>query len=342
MTLQKRKTSSPRIGGWRIGIIGIVVSALAVYFVVSQLDMALLGQALAGARYIYVLPCAALLLLGLLTRALRWRGLLDNALPIPRAFHILNVSYLVNGILPLRLGEVGRAYLAARANPAVTLPRALSTIVVERLLDLLAVLALVALGASAALPPELRAAALALAPLAFVGLLVLVALAANRGFALRLIDGITTRIPALGRLPIVRLAGDVLDGFAPLAQPRAFAQAVGWTVISWALSVAAGYVLMLAFYEAADWAATCLFIAAASLAIAVPAVPGSIGTYEASILLALGAFPAYANAPEQATAFAVVVHGVNLLLYAATGAIGLLREGVSLGELRGSKTLKSS
>ncbi|MCL4247104.1 MAG: YbhN family protein [Anaerolineae bacterium] len=317
---------------WRLWLIGGVVSLLAIYFIVSQIDPAAVWSSLRGARWIYVLPSALLLLIGLYTRALRWRVLLNNALPLPRAFHILNVSYLVNGVLPLRLGEVARAYLASRASSEVGIPRALGTIVVERLLDLLSVLGLLALAASVALPPELRAAAFSIAPLSFVGLIVLVLAAARRETALRWIEAISARIPLLERLNVARHAEDFLKGLAPLAQPAAFAGAVGWTMISWVFSVAAGYVLMLAFFATASWAASGLFIAAASFAIAVPAVPGNVGTYEASILLALGAL-GFGQPVETATAFALVVHGLNLLVYAVMGALGLAREGVTLAQL---------
>lgn len=319
---------------WRLWLLGLLVTGAALYFIFSQIDLAALWRAFTGARYVYVIPCVLLLTIGLYTRALRWRALLGGALPIGRAFSILNVAYLVNGVLPLRLGELARAFLAQRANPAVPIARALSTVVVERLLDLLSVIGLITLAASVALPPELRAAALALAPLTLAGLIVLVIMAAQRERSLRLIGWIVGRLPLLHKLRLDRIAADVLDGLAPLAQPSAFLRIVGWTVVSWALSVAGGYVLMYAFWETADWAATALLIAAASLAIAVPAVPGSVGPFEASIVLALGAFPAYAQPLESATAFALVVHGVTVLLYAVMGVIGLLQEGVSLAQLR--------
>jgi hypothetical protein len=340
MTTAQPPTPSPAPRRWRAWLIGIAVSALAIFYIVLQLDMALLGEALANARYIYVLPSLALLALGLYTRALRWRGLLQNTLPPLRAFHILNVSYLVNGVLPLRLGEVARAWLASRAEPTLTIPRALSTVVVERLLDLLAVIGLIALAASAEIP-ELRAAAIAAAPLAFIGLIVLVLLAGNKVRALRLVDWFLAQLPFLRRLHLDKIAGDVLDGFAALTRPAAFASAVGWTIISWFLSVAAGYVLMYAFWDTASWEATMAFIAAASLAIAVPAVPGNIGTYELSIIGALTPF-GYSPPLETATAFAVLVHAANLLLYALMGGIGLWREGVTIGQLRSMTGKKDS
>ncbi len=81
---------------WRIGLLGTIISALAIYFIYHQIDLPQLGAALATARYVYVLPCLLLLLLGLVTRAMRWRVLLDNGLPLHRAFSIMNVAYLVN------------------------------------------------------------------------------------------------------------------------------------------------------------------------------------------------------------------------------------------------------
>ena len=74
-----------------------------------------------------------------------------------------------------------------------------------------------------------------------------------------------------------------------------------------------------------------LYIAAAAFAIALPAVPGNIGTYEASILLALSAM-GYEQS-DTAVAFAVMVHAVNVIVHSATGVLGFIREGISLTQL---------
>ena len=66
---------------WRIGLLGAVVSLAAVYFVVRQMDVRLLGDAFAHAQYIYLLPSAALIVLGLGARAVRWRVLLSGYFP---------------------------------------------------------------------------------------------------------------------------------------------------------------------------------------------------------------------------------------------------------------------
>ncbi|MFN8373319.1 MAG: lysylphosphatidylglycerol synthase domain-containing protein, partial [Anaerolineae bacterium] len=97
---------------WRIGLLGVLVSGLATLFIISQFDAAEFLRALSAARWVYVLLCGLLLLLALLPRAKRWQVLLGGALPYWRTFHIMNVAYLVNNVLPLRIGEVARMYLA--------------------------------------------------------------------------------------------------------------------------------------------------------------------------------------------------------------------------------------
>jgi uncharacterized protein (TIRG00374 family) len=318
---------------WRIGLLGILVSVAAAYFVLSQVNLSELGDAFGRVRWGWFVLCMLLLVLGLLTRAWRWRVLLSGGLPVWRAFSIMNVAYLVNGLLPLRAGEVARAFLATRATPPVPVMKSVSTIIVERLLDLLAVMLLVVLAlASGPLPDELRAAATVLAPLALVGFLVLVGLSARRSLVTRLMNALVARLPVLARWRIPQLADHFLDGLTPLAQPKALLLALFTTAISWALSVAAGYVLMLTLYEQADFATTCLFIAAASLATAAPAVPGNVGTYELSILLALRA-TGYGEPASTASAFAILVHASNLLVYAILGVLGFIQEGISLGQL---------
>ena len=317
-------------------LLGVGVSLVAVYLIVSQMrdnDLGLIGEALRSARSPYVALSAVIIAAGLFARGARWRALLSGGLPFWRAFSINNVAYLINGLLPFRVGELARAYLATRANPPVPALKSLSTIVVERLLDVLAVLLIMLLALSQGpLPEELRAAALVLAPAALLGFLMLVLLSSRRGVVLRVFDGASARVSLLARLNAKTAVEHILDGLQPLAQPKALAQTLLLTAVSWMCSVASGYLLMLAFFPQADWGATLMFTAMASLAVAVPAVPGNLGTYELSILLALQAM-GYGEPAALAGAFAVTVHAVNLIINAAMGVIGFIQEGISLQQL---------
>lgn len=321
---------------WRMGVLGIVVSLAAVYFIISQVDVRQLQDALSQARWVYLIPTTLLLLLGLVARAFRWQWLLEQGLPIRRTFSIMNVAYLVNGILPLRIGELARIYLATRAEPPIAPLKTASTIVVERLLDLLGVVLMVFLAlAFGPVPEAIRTAAAVSAPAAVFGFGVLVVLARQRSWADRLLAWINQ--PAL-----TRWGSQLLDGVRPLAQARSMLVAVGLTTLGWGLSAAAGYCLMFTFYDQASWTTTLLYIAAAAFAIAVPAVPGNLGPYELSIILAMNA-TGYGEPAAKAAAFAVLVHGLNLAVHAATGLLGFVEEGVSIQQIsHGVSRLRSS
>jgi uncharacterized protein (TIRG00374 family) len=318
---------------WRIGLLGLIVSLLAIYFIVSQVDVGLLVESLRTARYIYVVPTFVLLIAALFPRAQRWRVLLNGALPFNRAFSIMNVAYLVNGILPLRIGEVARVFLATRVEPPVPVFKTASTVLVERLLDLLAVVVMLGFALAAApLPGEYRVTALVMLPVVIGGFLTLVILASQRQFAQRILTRLIIWFPPLQKFNMSAWLDHFLEGLQPLTQPRLLFQVLFWTALSWGISIAAGYIIMFAFFDQADWATTCLYIAAAALAIAVPAVPGNMGTYELSIVLALQAVNISATA-NTIVSFAVVVHWTNLLVHALTGVIGFMQEGISLSQL---------
>ena len=321
------------LGHVKVGILGIVVSLIAIYFIVVQINLERFISALVGADYRYLIPCIFFLLLGLFTRAIRWRVLLANQLPFNRAFSIMNVAYLVNGVLPLRIGEVARIYLTTRVENPIPAMQTASTIVVERLLDLLAVVIMMLLALTVApVPQELQVAGAVGAGMAIGGFIVLILVARQREIAERFVAWIVTKLPILDRFKVSEFVKDFIDGLMPILNFSSLSRAIFWTILSWVVSSCAGYILMFAFFQQGDWTATLLFIAAAAFAVALPAVPGNIGTYEASILLALVAL-GYEQS-DTAIAFAITVHAVNVFVHASTGVVGFMREGISLNQLR--------
>ncbi|MBL8146521.1 MAG: hypothetical protein JNL34_09060, partial [Anaerolineae bacterium] len=71
---------------WRVMLLGGLISIVALYMLVANVDFNLLAAALQEARYIFIIPSAALIVLGLFTRAVRWRVMLFDALPLRRSF----------------------------------------------------------------------------------------------------------------------------------------------------------------------------------------------------------------------------------------------------------------
>ncbi len=323
---------------WQSLALGIFISVVTLAYALHGVSLDGLWGEFAHARYIYLIPSLGLVVLGLILRALRWRGLLDKRTTLPHSFHIMNVGYFFGALLPFRLGDVARLYLAARLTPPIAVLTALSTIVVERLTDTLAIVVMVALAVSMApVPPTVATAALLSGVAAIGGLIVLAVLATRRTLAHRLFNLLIGRLQFLARLHPERLLDRLLDGITPIGSARGLATTLGWTTIAWTVSIAEGFVLMAMFYDQPDLRSTLLMIAMGALAVALPAVPGNVGPFEAAVIagLTFGGL-LHSDSPDaraQALAYAVTVHVVNTGMYAFFGWIGLVQEQVSLRDL---------
>jgi uncharacterized protein (TIRG00374 family) len=294
-------------------------------------DLSGVQDELLHARYWTVAPCLVLSIVGLWLRSMRWRVLLDNRLSPQASFHILNISYFINGVLPLRVGELARAALATKADPPVRALTCLSTVLVERLLDTLAVFALI--GLTLAILPvslEIGVVGAALGIGAVIGVIVLATFAARPMLAHRILNA----IPLLRRPKLHEWSDHLLDGIKPLASPRATLLAVAWTAAAWGSSVIAGYIILYSVFDHPTWAASMAMIALASFVVAVPAVPGNLGPFEASVAFGLagaGLVAEPSDAPS--VAFALLLHVTNLSTYILMGLIGLWAMDVGLSDV---------
>src|SRR5690348_1933986 len=115
---------------WQSLLLGLVISVATLAFAMRGTDFNQLGGELAHGRYIYFIPAIILCGFGLFLRGVRWRALLNGKISLPHSFNILNASYLFNTILPMRLGEVVRAYMATRITPPISMFTSLSTVLV--------------------------------------------------------------------------------------------------------------------------------------------------------------------------------------------------------------------
>jgi glycosyltransferase 2 family protein len=274
---------------------------------------------------------------GLWTRAIRWRGLLGFRIPVRRAFHIINIMFLMNQI-PLRAGEVARSLLATQEG--VPLITAATSIVVERLLDTLLVVVMLAVALSQL--PDASAFASNSAALfgviALIGFAVLIFFARYPQFARNLLALAERILPPLKRLRLQRLLEHFIDGLQPLTQTRSAAHAIIWTIISWTFSFCTFYSLHQAMnIEGVNLIlSAAIALALASFSIAIPVSVMAIGPFEAAVVAAGQAVvkPAlWGTMQATYTALGFVIHGINLLNYAIWGTIGLVIMGVSLGDL---------
>src|SRR3990172_12311112 len=143
MSVQGNREGSPsgRQRDWSC-LLGIGVSLAALLIAVWGIDFEAFVEVLSRASYLFLIPAYLLQIAGIASRAKGWKSLLGPEVPYRRAFAAINEGYLLNNILPFRLGELARAFLVGHSGIGAS--RALGSIVVERMIDVsIAVLSIV-------------------------------------------------------------------------------------------------------------------------------------------------------------------------------------------------------
>src|SRR5258707_13436953 len=181
---------------WQSLLLGVTVSAVTLIIALRGNDLSQLGNELERGRYFYVVPSLALMWVVLVIKGIRWRLLLDRKLEPGHSFHILNVGNFLNQVLPMRLGEIARGFLTTRLQPPISIFTSLSSIVVERLIDLLAVVALVAVAINIVpIPKELEAGAKVTGLLSLGGFVILLLFALKQSLVQQVMRRLESTLP---------------------------------------------------------------------------------------------------------------------------------------------------
>jgi len=303
-----------------------VISAICLGAVLYFADLRRLLEALRQADLSMVLLGVLTSLGWLLVRTMLWRTLLMERASISATFLTLNEGYLINNLLPLRLGEIARAFLLSRKTD-LKFWEVFSSILIERSMDLAMAVGVLlvslpfVVGGSWA-----QQAALAGGSIVLVMFVALYLLARNQERALHYFRLAGERFPFIARIA-GRAVPEFISGLTVLTHGAYFLKAVGWLLLNWLIAIFQYYVMLRAYLPDVHllWATFGLGVAA--LGVAAPSSPGAVGVMELSIVGALAVFGI-----DAAIALAVAL-SLHLLTYLITGVIGgyaLFRDGESL------------
>jgi uncharacterized protein (TIRG00374 family) len=305
---------------------GVVISLVAIIFIIYKFDLRSLVKAIRSANYWILLLCLGISVVWLAVRALAWRTLLRGKASYRDVFLTLSEGYLLNNFLPFRLGELGRAFLLGRkAN--LGFMEVLSTIIIERTLDV-AFSAAILLSAVPFVVGAAGAGKIAalMGVLVLAGLLTLFVLARNREWAMHRFERLSARWPAFqarGR----GFISSFLTGLEGLTNGGLFIRVLFWMIIDWAIAILQFYLLLVAFFPHPQPVWALFGLGAAAFGNAVPSLPGGIGTYDAALA---GALTIVSGDPTTSLAATLVAHIFNYIITGIIGAYALATEGETL------------
>ncbi len=287
-------------------------------------------------RWGWAAVATALAPLGLWARARRWHYLFPPRSNPAGLVPAIWIGYMANNVLPLRAGEFVRVYVVARhwkvpdaGGRAHGFWTTLATLIVERALDgLVVVLILALLILAIPVPAYMAWAALVLLALDLVGIAVLLAFVLAPRACEQLIGRLAGRWPALQRR-LLRVFETFVTGLDGVRAPSHLLPLFVWTAIIWIISALACGTMLVAMNLHLPWVASWTVLAFVGLGVSIPSAPGYVGVFHAAAALAVGLFGASQSA---AVGYALVLHASQIVPVTVIGWLYLLREHMSLGE----------
>ena len=277
-------------GGLRIVLRTLVILGLAVgllFLFLRNADLDKVVTSVKAARIDYLLASLALTCVTFLIRTERWQYLLAPLGPT-RFMVVLRttvIGFAASAVLPARAGEVIRPYLLARRE-GLSATAAFATIIVERILDLVAVLLLLAAfllwfdpgleARDSAVFSAIRFGGLVMAPVAVGTLLVMFLMAGHPERLHMWVLKAERVLPARFAGLIAGVARTFAEGFAVVRSPMRVLAALAWSLVLW-MTIATGlWAVAMAFRIEMPFTGAWLMLAPLVVGVAVP-TPGGVG-----------------------------------------------------------------
>ena len=328
----------------RTALVTLLAIALFAWFL-SRANLSAVATEIAHANISLIVWSVVIAAVMPVVRAIRWRYLLDP-IGTTRFGPVLKatiVGFAALALLPARAGDVIRPYMVARSE-GLSGASVFATVVMERALDLIAVVTLMAsfvwmFNGRAILPASVLAPIQASAAIAAAAVVVLMAsmwtLATHperiAGFVARSDRVLPQRIAQM----LSGLARTFSEGFAVAREPRDLTIALVWSFPLWVSIALQAWLVTRAFGIVIPVTASFLIQAMLVVGVAVP-TPGAVGSFHEAYRISVTTF---FHAPNSAAvSAALVLHAVSFFTSLVPGVVIMARDGMSvagLGRLAG-------
>jgi glycosyltransferase 2 family protein len=321
-------------------VLALVVGLLGVFL--HSVNLRTVAAEIVRAQPYWLALSLATMFANLAIRALRWQYLLEplGVASFANAFRATAVGFAASSILPARAGEIIRPYFLAR-HERMSATGAFATIILERLLDLVTVLMLLAafvflFGQGVATGnPTLFAAvkwAGALATVASLGALVMLfVLAGNPERLAAAMRRFERAAPSAFAGMISRIVQKFARGLGTIRRPGRLFVALAWSFPLW-LSIDLGiWAIAVAFGFDLPFTGSFLIVPLLTLGVLVP-TPGAIGGFHEAFRLGVTVF--YGVPDDAAVAAALVLHAFSVLPSLFLGLFFAARVGLNIAGMR--------
>lgn len=302
-------------------ILSIGLAAFLLFLVFRNVEMEGFWEKAETVNYSWVIVSIILSMVAYVARAYRWNILLRPLgydLKTSRTTLAVLIGYLANLALP-RLGEITRCGVLNR-NDRVPVPAALGTVVVERIVDLLALLVLIAVSLLAEFDRLTGFLASAYSDLKIpIWVPILIVCIGILGL-LGLVIFIKKQDKLTGKF--AELAKSFVAGFISLKDIKSPLGFIISTIIIWAVYYLMSYIIVFSLPETAHLGlvAGLMLLVTGGIAISLP-VQSGFGTYHGMVA---GMLLLYAVEKDTGLFLATLLHTSQIVAVAIFGTIALI------------------
>jgi phosphatidylinositol alpha-mannosyltransferase len=322
---------------WIAAVLTVAVVAALIYLAIAKLHPAQVGHLLSKTKAGWALLALALMMIAFVARGESWYAVIRAALPNTHlgrgvVYRGIMIGMVGSTVAPGRLGEAARALVVARrlGDPSRNIALVLGTVVSQTLINLLALAILAMVTLLGAAISGARAEAIigvVVVPAVIVAIVVFGPRALKRASI--------SKIGWLRRAAtwIGHQLGHFRQGLVVFRRPRAAVHAGGTQLAAWALQLFACYsvILSLGLEHEANLTAAAAVLLAVNVTAIVPVTPSNVGVFQAACIAVLAPFGVSAS---QGLAYGLILQAVEIVAAVMMGVPALLREGLSVSELR--------
>jgi glycosyltransferase 2 family protein len=285
------------------------------------------GDAFRNVQWEWVAVAIAINLASIVSRAIAWDLVIDQAMTkppgFPHVFSAFSVGMLANAALPGRIGELARVgvltrHTSRRRGVWATLA---GTVVAHRIFDLFPIVLLVLYVLVTAKIPAWAYSIIVAVVCIGATLFVLAVLSARSAGHTRL-DGVGA---------VRRAMHMAREGLAVMHRPLAAVGAIFFQTLGWLCQLFAVFTAMRAFDIHEGVPAAALVLLVMNVATVVPLWPGNVGAVQVAIAVPL---VSYGVAYADGIAFGFGLQAIEASVGIGLGLIFLAREGLSFATLR--------
>ncbi|MDD7472597.1 MAG: lysylphosphatidylglycerol synthase transmembrane domain-containing protein [Bdellovibrionota bacterium] len=281
-------------------VLGWIITILILVYIVSKLDFSQFLEHLKKVSYFDLFVLTIIYLIGFVIRGVRTKIMLPS-LNFKQALGGIFLGYAANNVLPARLGEVLRAQVIGK-HSNISRSTTLSNILVERILDGVAIVILLFWGSMALSLPswanKLKYVGLAIFTVAILGLFLINFLNLKYKFKF------PNNFPG-------NFLKNFLEGFRlSMKTPKTFIYVLFISIFIWTFEALIFYYGLVIFDLPKSFHLACFVLGTVNLAALVPSSPGAVGLFEGTAIKTLEIFGV---SMPLALAYSSVVHACQLI-----------------------------